>query len=315
MGKETKILYCDSSDNPVVGCSGCELYSDDPAKNRCYASTLVRRYAGCKGWPKSFNEPAYFDHRIPQALSWKDLTGTDRPGKPWLNGYPRIIFVNDLSDGFCPGGVAPETWLEPHLAAMAKSPHIWMLLTKWPGRMRKFFDNHPIPDNFWLGTSVLRQSNMWRVDQLLQMDAKVRFVSAEPLLGALDFSQNGGPLDVARIYGVNWVAAGGESGTNARPMHPGWIRSLRDQCIDSGTPFCLKQWGEWVPNLPEAGYHNPPNSGERWGTVDIEGNWFPFTTAWTGDRGKYEWPMVKAGKHKAGRSLDGQLWNQMPEWK
>ena len=162
MGKDTKIEYADSTVNPVMGCTGCELYHPDPSKNHCYAATLINRYAGLKGWPKSFNEPEYFPRRIEKAIQWPDLTNTQRKTKSWLNDYPRIIFVNDLSDGFCPD-VDPMIWLYPAMKKMAESPHIWLLLTKWPKRMRRFFEQYAAPDNFWLGVSVPNQKTVWRI--------------------------------------------------------------------------------------------------------------------------------------------------------
>ena len=105
MGIKTKIEYVDSSTNPIMGCTGCDL-----RESHCYAATLCGRYAGQKGWPQSFDHPEHFPGRLEKAIKWKDLTGTKRPDKPWLDGYPRVIFVNDLSDGFCPD-VDPGQWL------------------------------------------------------------------------------------------------------------------------------------------------------------------------------------------------------------
>lgn len=125
MAIKTGVPFADSSCNPIMGCTGCELYPD-----HCYAAKLCTRYAGQKGWPKSFNEPEHFPGRIEKALKWSDLTGKPRADKPWLNNYPRIIFVNDMSDGFCPD-VNPNEWLLPHLPAIAESPlegQIWSQL-------------------------------------------------------------------------------------------------------------------------------------------------------------------------------------------
>ena len=88
MGKHTGIEWADCSTNPIMGCSGCELYNPNPTLNHCYAATLCNRYAGRPGWPASFTTPEHFPGRIEKALKWPDLTGTDRPDKPWLNGYP-----------------------------------------------------------------------------------------------------------------------------------------------------------------------------------------------------------------------------------
>lgn len=124
MGIKTKIEWADSSVNPIMGCTGCAL-----RKSHCYAAVLCARYAGRKGWPESFDRPEFFPGRLEKAMKWRDLTGEARSDKPWLDGLPRHIFVNDMSDGFCPD-VDAWGWLLPHLDAMGKSPHVWMLLTK-----------------------------------------------------------------------------------------------------------------------------------------------------------------------------------------
>jgi len=185
MGIKTKIEWADSSINPIMGCTGCAL-----RKSHCYAAALCARYAGRKGWPLAFDQPEFFPGRLEQAMKWSDLTGKIRPDEPWLDGLPRHIFVNDLSDGFCPDA-DPWHWLAPSIPSMHLSSHIWMLLTKWPDRMCKFFEewNGPIPSNFHLGVSVENQAAAdERIPWLLQTPAAVRFVSVEPLLGPVDIS-------------------------------------------------------------------------------------------------------------------------------
>jgi len=261
MGIKTKIEYADSTVNPIMGCSGCELYHPRAERNHCYAATLCNRYGGAnKGFPETFDCPQHFPGRLEKAIKWKDLTGTDRPDKPWLDGYPRIIFVNDLSDGFC-DDVDPSEWLGPCLHKMAQSPHIWLLLTKWPRAMGHFFPDGA-PENFWLGTSVLRQRDEWRIKELLQIEASARFVSLEPLLSEIDIeeyltewlnpvSEFSSVMKVVRPA-LDWMIVGGESGPSARPMDAEWTRGIVDQCHDAGTPCFVKQMGTiWaVRNSP-----------------------------------------------------------------
>lgn len=114
-----------------------------------------------------------------------------------------------------------------------------------------------------------------RIPYLLQCPAAVRWVSAEPLLGPIDFSQMRTPLrDSVRIY---WVVVGGESGPRARPMHPDWARSIRDQCKAAGVPFHFKQWGEWAPGYDEHkftyGREETQSRGQPWLRDDGEGGW------------------------------------------
>jgi protein gp37 len=203
---------------------------------------LVNRYKGLKGWPDSFTEFTLFPKRIPQACNWPDLTGTVRPDKPWLNGYPRIIFLNDLGDGFAP--IAPLDWAEPYIEMMEASPHIWLWLTKWPGKMVRFFDRlGQVPSNFWLGTSVTYPHTAWRVGELMRLRGMptVLWASLEPLLGPVDFIGGYGWFDL-----LDWVCGGSESGLNARPSHPDWHRRTRDFCQANGIKYFFKQHGEWL---------------------------------------------------------------------
>lgn len=318
MGRKTKISYIDSSINPVMGCTGCALYSPDPKENHCYAATLINRYRGLKGWPESFTEPEVFDHRIPQALNWPDLTGKGCEDKPWLNSYPRIVFVNDLGDGFCPD-VDPHEWLTPYLERMANSPHIWLLLTKWPHRMAWYFNEEIgcVPKNFWLGTTVTYRGDGWRVEALMELDA-VLWISVEPMLGEVSIGgrcRNCGSYwsksDLLHSEGhcltsedcgtdedietVDWVVAGGESGPNARPTDSAWARRLAHQCKLGNIPFFYKQWGEWLPNDQLDGL----SVAYRMGAYDCH--------HWTLGRASF-----RVGKHAAGRLLDGREWSEMP---
>ena len=184
-----------------------------------------------------------------------------------------------------------------------------------------------LPDNVWLGVTVENQEQAdKRIPLLLQFHAKVSWLSCEPLLGELDLSywlngcpeQQGGNIDyvsrdmasdagdlsmegmileqdvewVQTCKKINWIIGGGESGENARPTHPDWMRSLRDQCVKTNTAYFVKQWGEWLPmySADEADNY----SGEMF--EDEKG---------------MRW--VKVGKNLAGRLLDGREWNEYPE--
>lgn len=313
MGIHTNIHYCDSTVNPVVGCRGCELHSAaSPEKSTCYAAALTSRWTGKSGWPTSFDNPKHFSDRIERAIRWTDMTGTERLNKPWLNNYPRIIFVNDLSDGF--NSIDPEVWLTPHLQAMADSPHIWLLSTKRPDVMAKYFSKHEVPVNFWLMTTVTSQKTLWRAAELSTIPATL-LLSLEPLLGAVDLLYpeaifpNGPQMccsgyecgchgmseDPPFIYDFDWVVIGGESGPHARPMHPDWARSIRDQCAAAKVPFFFKQWGEWLPQHQTRDIRYPlPNTSYQ--HVWPDGNY-----------------AHRIGKHAAGRLLDGREHSEMPQ--
>lgn len=162
----------------------------------------------------------------------------------------------------------------------------------------------PLP-NVWLGTSVEDQATADdRILHLLHTPAAIRFVSAEPLLGPVDMTHITPPFYAASANALtgkwrweggptrtetprlDWVIVGGESGRNARPMHPDWARSLRDQCVDAGVPFFFKQWGAFLP----------------------AGQSLADGTTWVGDPGF----ALRGTKRLTGRSLDGQTWDQMP---
>lgn len=174
----------------------------------------------------------------------------------------------------------------------------------------------PLP-NVWLGVSVENQE--WagrRIPELLATPAAVRFVSAEPLLGPIDLTpwlggvsdgaNAGRPATGGPASGLAWVIVGGESGPKARPMHPDWARSLRDQCQAAGVPFFFKQWGEWAPHRPVAG-------GDLGG--DLRADRVRHVCADRENDGRYrrgDVYMRRLGKAQAGRLLDGREWNDLP---
>jgi protein gp37 len=188
-------------------------------------------------------------------------------------------------------------------------------------------EDWPLP-NVWLGVSVENQQYAdERIPLLLQTPAAVRFLSVEPMLGPVDLTQwtsgcrsaEGHEDCVAcsqgkRLDGLDWVIVGGESGAGARPMHPDWARSIRDQCTAAGVPFFFKQWGEW-----QDGSKLPNWTGE---IVLNDGRHGPSPEALGfGQGGKYslmEWgpahptTMARVGKKAAGRLLDGREWNELP---
>jgi len=155
MAKGTKIEWADDTVNAEMGCDGCELW--DPKNNIriCYAGRQTEKMLSkgpLKGRPLAFDRPTIFPGRIASAARWRNLTGTARPGKPWLDGMPRVIFLNDMGDTFTAS--LPEDWLASELATLAASPHLWLLLTKGPDRQRAFSRRHQLPGNVWAGTSI-----------------------------------------------------------------------------------------------------------------------------------------------------------------
>jgi protein gp37 len=141
--------------------------------------------------------------------------------------------------------------------------------------------------------SVESQKWLLRADALRETPAAVRFLSCEPLLGPLEFGD--------RLAGIDWVIAGGESGPRARPMHPDWARSLRDQCIAAAVPFLFKQWGAWRPSKPW-----------RYGEPLDEQSGRKYEWMLSLDGTSFDAKMWRVGKHAAGRELDGRTWDEFP---
>jgi len=232
----------------------------------------------------------------------------------------------------------PDEWILDALTVMAIArQHTFQVLTKRSRRMREFmsrpelladiyanwytFDGGerevaawPLP-NLWLGVSTERQQELnEREEDLRYTPAAIRFLSCEPLLGQLDARRS--------LYSgqIHWVIVGGESGRNARPMHPDWARDLRDQCSAAGVAFFFKQWGEWAPNIGAVdGWtinDNPEIS--RFDHREWEdGAWSEtFRPMWCDfSDGNYdeEQCVSRIGKKAAGRLLDGVEHNGMPE--
>jgi protein gp37 len=203
-------------------------------------------------------------------------------------------------------GMVPPRWIASRVAAEHDASLGW-------------------PSHVWLGTTVEDQEHAdKRIPELLKAPARVRFLSVEPLLGNVDlgrafatYDRNGEPngrrCNADGSDAISWVIVGGESGTNARPMHPDWVRRIRDQCVSAGVPFFMKQWGEWVSILDRDNddpdwrydYAITKRDQEHYRTINLAGG-----QGFHGDRLHV---MRKVGKKAAGRILDGRTWDEVPK--
>jgi protein gp37 len=217
MATTSKIEWTEQTWNPVVGCTkisaGCK---------HCYAETMSQRLRamGTPGYENGF------------ALTLLPA----RLDEPLKRKKPTIYFVNSMSDLFHER--VPDAYIDQVVDVMARTPqHSYQLLTKRATRMARYFRERAVPANVWLGVSVEnRKHGVPRIDHLRKINARIRFLSVEPLL------EDVGDLDLGDIH---WVIVGGESGPKARPMAPEWAESVRLQCHEQGVAFFFKQWGGW----------------------------------------------------------------------
>lgn len=304
MGANTKIEWCDHSWNPWRGCTkiseGCK---------HCYAETMSARN------PAVLGEWGPAGRRVIAAETyWQHPHRWNREAKQF--GIRRRVFCASLADVFEGPETMPEKSRKPVEEARVRLLETidntqwldWLLLTKRPENIMEMVPPHwkdKFPDNVWVGTTIENQETEKRIGELIRVPARVRFLSCEPLLGSLDLQRwlwsKGGTLPPdhtihvrSSLNMIHWIIAGGESGPNARPMHPDWARSLRDQCDAAGVPFFFKQWGASVmtSQMPFDTLHALQ---EKFGEgVGLPDTWY------------------NVGQKRAGRLLDGREWNEVP---
>jgi protein gp37 len=225
MGDNSSIEWTEATWNPVAGCSVIS-----PGCTNCYAMRMAerleamgqRKYAGLTrrtgGRPKWNGHIRLDEYSLRVPFRWK-------------NG--RMIFVNSMADLFHED--VPFDFISRVFAIMRDCPqHVFQVLTKRSSRLRDLSAKLDWSPNIWMGVSVENADFIYRIENLRETDAEVKFLSFEPLLGDL------GKLN---LIDINWAIAGGESGPGARPMDPAWVRSVRDQCLGSNVAFHFKQWG------------------------------------------------------------------------
>ena len=309
MSASTSIEWTRSDDgsagstwNPVTGCTkvseGCD---------HCYAETFAERWRGVAGHPfEQGFDVRLWPERLTLPLQWRK---------------PRRVFLNSMSD-LWHEAVGANLIAQVFAVIAVAEQHTFQVLTKRPGRMCSLLadtafwgqvgaaarvydpsaeamaaiEGRFLP-NLWLGVSV--ETQKWAPVRLGKLAATsvaaVRFASCEPLLGELDIR-----WWLAR--GLEWVIAGGESGPGARPMHPDWARSLRDQCRAAGVPFFFKQWGAFAPEADghdHGGIRLIDRRGQSWNRMEIPAR---------SDAVR----MRRVGKGRAGRMLDGRMWDEFP---
>jgi len=296
MGANSKIEWTNHTFNPWVGCTKVS-----PACDGCYAESWAKRTGHPELWQG--------DRRRTTAANWREPLKWNKAAA--AAGERHRVFCASLADVF--DNQVSEVWRADLWTLIENTPNLdWLLLTKRPQNIRNMlpgnYDDYLIGRhtpwghgwrNVWLGTTVENQQEAdRRIPHLLSIDAAVHFLSCEPLLGPLDILRwmhdDECPATVGEDYctcapprehHIRWVIAGGETGGGARPMHPEWARSLRDQCQAAGVAFHFKQWGDWHPDA----------------------------LLYTDTEKRCPPPNMKVGKHKTGRMLDGRTWDELPE--
>lgn len=214
MAINSSIEWTESTWNPVTGCTkisdGCK---------HCYAERMAKRLKAMRqpNYKNGFNVTLH-PQSIELPLSWKS---------------PQSIFVNSMSDLFhkdIPIDFIKEVFLVMNNAHW----HKFQILTKRAERLLEFNNILNWTSNIWMGVSVENDECTYRIDLLRKSQAKVKFISFEPLLG---------PISNCNYQEISWVIVGGESGPGARPVQEKWVVEIRDNCVKNNVPFFFKQWG------------------------------------------------------------------------
>jgi protein gp37 len=332
MAENSKIEWTDHSWNWAQGCPK----NNDSRELACKNCYMYRE----KTWHGQ--NPAVVVRSAKLTFNFPLISKKLKPGDK--------IFTCSWADFF---NETLDPWREEAWDIIRRTPqYIYQILTKWPENIK---DRLPADwgngwSNVWLLATVENQEMVnKRIPELLQIPAVVHGVSIEPMLGAVGLSclslgggiflnalsgklkcynEFGGMKDVIKDnHKLDWIIVGGETGPGARPVHPEWVRNLRDQCVAAEVPFFFKQWGEWLPisqmvNNSESLYYPRPDDPEydpdasrkckcQTGSLQLSGELLPVDSIGAWGFGSMQ--TFRVGKKAAGALLDGQEWRQFPE--
>jgi len=291
MAENSSIEWTHHTFNPWWGCAKVS-----PGCDNCYAENLANRFS-TGIWGPNADRRTFGDKHWNEPLKWNRKAAKE--------GTRYRVFTASMADVFdknAPEGARDRLW-----KLIKDTPSLdWLLLTKRIGNAANM-----LPDdwgagykNVWLGISVVNQEEAYRdIPKLLDTPARLRWLSIEPLLAPLSFGGmwiefTDSSIHKNMLEAINWVVAGGESGKGARPMHPEWARTIRDQCQAAGVPFLFKQWGEWAPESE----------------ITVDGS--PLSMTWQNNSALHICEggerVYRVGKKLAGRTLDGKLHDEYP---
>lgn len=294
MGKQTNIAWCDKTFNPWVGCTKVS-----PACDNCYAENWAKR-AGDVTWGAERRRTSVANWKLP--LKW------DREAKE--KGIRYKVFCASLADVF--DNKVPVSWRMDLFELIAQTTNIdWLILTKRIGNVQGMASGdgqmfNVIFNKVWLGITICNQEEADRdIPKLIDIPAKLRFLSIEPMLTPVDlkfmsrsfgFPEHISYDDVCygMRQGIHWVIVGGETGANARPLYPHWVWSIKEQCRKANIPFFFKQWGEYLSQSQDLEKVINTKQHSFAGIVGID-------------------TVYRVGKAKAGHLLDGKEYYQFPE--
>lgn len=211
---KSSIEWTEMTWNPTTGCdklsAGCKF---------CYAETMTKRL---KGMGQEKYKDGFKLRLHPSTLL-----------VPYTWTKPQLVFVNSMSDLFHRD--VPLDYVQRVFEVMNNTPqHTYQILTKRGDVLEEYAPSLNFTPNIWIGVSVENQLVVSRIEHLKRVNAKIRFLSLEPLIG---------PLERLDLNGIQWVIVGGESGFKARPMEKEWVENIRVQCERANVPFFFKQWG------------------------------------------------------------------------
>jgi protein gp37 len=359
MSGRTGISWTDRTWNPVVGCTkvsqGCKNCYAKTIHDRRHAAALAGKDIAPQ-YAQPFETVQLMYDRLTDPLSWRDRSRvfvnsvSDLFHESVPFEYIDLVFGTMLLASrhtFQILTKRPDRMRE-YFARLAAHRHNWPPVIQlhqatsehfFGSKVRRtrkdvvridraaFYGHKHTPwplKNVWLGVSVENQAAAdERITLLLQTPAAIRFLSCEPLLGPIDVSvylEEDGYIDDEYVRPIDWVIAGGESGSakqHVRPMHPDWARSLRDQCVTNFVPFHFKQNGDFRPvsqiHADDCDERLNECDDSRVVCVDVGGReWVNNESRCDGQPPSDAWYMERIGTRTSGRLLDGKLWSEYP---